>query len=93
MQSANSTLSVRKRGDHIDFAVKDTGIGIPEDKQKRVFERFYRADTSRSRKISGSGLGLSIVKHIAEYHNGTITLRSKENHGTEIIIHLPSGNS
>lgn len=86
-------VSVRKRGDHIDFAVKDTGIGIPEDKQKRVFERFYRADTSRSRKISGSGLGLSIVKHIAEYHNGTITLRSKENHGTEIIIHLPSGNS
>lgn len=86
-------VSVRKRGDHINFAVKDTGIGIPEDKQKRVFERFYRADTSRSRKISGSGLGLSIVKHIAEYHNGTITLRSKENHGTEIIIHLPSGNS
>ena len=86
-------VSVRKRGDHIDFAVKDTGIGIPEDKQKRVFERFYRADTSRSRKISGSGLGLSIVKHIAEYHNGTITLRSKENNGTEIIIHLPSGNS
>lgn len=86
-------VSVRKRGDHVDFAVKDTGIGIPEDKQKRVFERFYRADTSRSRKISGSGLGLSIVKHIAEYHNGTITLRSKENHGTEIIIHLPSGNS
>lgn len=85
-------VSVRKRGDHIDFAVKDTGIGIPEDKQKRVFERFYRADTSRSRKISGSGLGLSIVKHIAEYHNGTITLRSKENHGTEIIIHLSSGN-
>lgn len=85
-------VSVRKRGDHIDFAVKDTGIGIPEDKQKRVFERFYRADTSRSRKISGSGLGLSIVKHIAEYHNGTITLRSKENNGTEIIIHLLSGN-
>lgn len=86
-------VSVRKRGDRIDFAVKDTGIGIPEDKQKRVFERFYRADTSRSRKISGSGLGLSIVKHIAEYHNGTITLRSKENNGTEITIHLPSGNS
>ena len=86
-------VSVRKRGDHIDFAVKDTGIGIPEDKQKRVFERFYRADTSRSRKISGSGLGLSIVKHIAEYHNGTITLRSKENNGTEITIHLPAGNS
>ena len=86
-------VSVRKHGDHIDFAVKDTGIGIPEDKQKRVFERFYRADTSRSRKISGSGLGLSIVKHIAEYHNGTITLRSKENHGTEITIHLPAGNS
>lgn len=86
-------VSVLKRGSYIDFSVKDTGIGIPEDKQKRVFERFYRADTSRSQKISGSGLGLSIVKHIAEYHNGTITLHSKENKGTEITIHLPSGDS
>ena len=64
-------VSVRKRGDHIDFAVKDTGIGIPEDKQKRVFERFYRADTSRSRKISGSGLGLSTSGDI----KNTITAR------------------
>lgn len=84
-------ISVRKNGRHVDFTVTDTGIGIPEDKQKRVFERFYRVDTSRSQKISGSGLGLSIVKHIAEYHNGTITLRSKENKGTEITVHLPAG--
>ncbi len=83
-------VSVRQKGSYIDFSVRDTGIGIPEDKQKRVFERFYRADTSRSRKINGSGLGLSIVKHIVEYHNGTIALKSKENNGTEIVIRFPA---
>lgn len=83
-------ITVQKQGNYVDFTVKDTGMGIPEDKQKRVFERFYRVDTSRSQKISGSGLGLSIVKHIAEYHNGTIALRSKENKGTEITVHLPA---
>lgn len=82
-------VSVRSSGSFVEFSVSDTGIGIPEDKQKRVFERFYRADTSRSRKISGSGLGLSIVKHIVEYHNGTITLKSRENKGTDIVVQLP----
>ncbi len=84
-------LLVRKNGSYVDFVVRDTGIGIPEDKQKRVFERFYRADSSRSQKIGGSGLGLSIVKHIAEYHQGTISLHSQENKGTEITVHLPAG--
>ncbi len=84
-------VSLHQKDKYIYFIVQDTGIGIPEDKQKRVFERFYRADSSRSKKINGSGLGLSIVKHIAERHHGTITLKSKENTGTTITVQLPIG--
>lgn len=79
-------VTVRHDGHRAVLIVRDTGIGIPEDKQKRVFERFYRADSSRSQKIKGTGLGLAIVKHIVEQHHGTIALTSKENEGTEITI-------
>lgn len=79
-------VTVRHEGHRVILVVRDTGIGIPEDKQKRVFERFYRADSSRSQKIKGTGLGLAIVKHIVEQHHGTIALTSKENEGTEITI-------
>ena len=66
--------------------VKDTGIGIPSEHQKRIFERFYRVDKSHSRMTGGTGLGLSIVKHIAEQHNARITLKSEINVGTEITV-------
>lgn len=69
--------------------VKDTGIGIPEEEQDKIFERFYMVDKSRSKKIGGSGLGLSIVKHIVKYHKGQIFLNSKLNEGTEIKVILP----
>ena len=68
------------------LVVADTGIGIPEEQQERVFERFYRVDKSRSKSTGGTGLGLAIVKHIVAQHDAQITLNSKEGIGTEIKV-------
>jgi two-component system phosphate regulon sensor histidine kinase PhoR len=68
------------------FCVADTGIGIPQKDQERVFERFYRVDKSRSPKTGGSGLGLAIVKHAAIIHDAQITLNSRLNEGTSITV-------
>lgn len=81
-------VSVYKDGIHACVSVEDTGIGIPQKDQSRVFERFYRVDKSHSRKIGGTGLGLSIVKHGALYHGGTVSLTSTEGEGTKIVITL-----
>ena len=64
--------------EHPFVKVADTGIGIPEKHHKRVFERFYRVDKSRSKETGGTGLGLAIVKHITERHGGEISLESSE---------------
>ncbi len=69
--------------------VIDTGIGIPQGDLARVFERFYRADKSRSRDSGGAGLGLSIAKWIAEVHQGTIEARSEQDRGSTFILTLP----
>ena len=71
------------------LTVADTGIGIPEEAQTRVFERFYRVDKGRTRKTGGSGLGLAIVKHITALYGGKLTLESKVGQGTKIQITLP----
>ena len=85
-ENGTVNVSVLNEGDRCVLTVKDTGIGIPEKDQERVFERFYRVDKSRSRATGGTGLGLAIVKHIAEIHNADIKLTSQENVGTEIEI-------
>lgn len=70
--------------------VRDTGIGIPEEAQPKVFERFYRVDKGRSRDMGGTGLGLAIVKHAAAYHGAEIRLESRVGEGTTITVTFPA---
>lgn len=76
-------------GNKACLCVRDTGIGIPEQYQNRIFERFFRVDKSRSKQTGGTGLGLAIVKHIAVYHGANITIKSKEMKGTSITVTFP----
>ena len=79
-------VSVAPCGAGASLTVRDTGIGIPEENQPRIFERFYRVDKSRSKATGGTGLGLAIVKHIAEVHHAHISLKSVVGEGTEISV-------
>ena len=83
------TVETGIRDGHPYFAVSDTGIGIPESEQERVFERFYRVDKSHSKTIGGTGLGLSIVKHGATYHQAAVKLESKVGEGTKVTVSFP----
>ena len=83
-------VTVAKRGSSVVLTVADTGIGIPEEEQDRIFERFYRVDKSRSKEVGGTGLGLSIVKHAAQYHNADIRLESAPGKGTTIRVAFPA---
>ena len=71
------------------ISFKDHGIGIPKEHLPRLFERFYRVDKARSRKLGGTGLGLAIVKHIIQTHGGYVTVESNPGEGSNFIIHLP----
>lgn len=76
--------------ENIAISIKDDGIGIPDEKKERIFDRFLKVDGSLSRKTEGSGIGLALVKQLVEIHQGTITFNSKLNQGTEFIITLPT---
>lgn len=86
-------IEIYNKDDSIYLIVTDTGVGIAEEHQGRVFERFYRVDKSRSKETGGTGLGLSIVKHITELYDGIIELDSKENKGTVVTIRFPFINN
>lgn len=85
-------ISVKENENNIVLKVKDTGIGIPQEHQERVFERFYRVDKSHSKEIGGTGLGLSIVKHGVMYHGGEISMESEPGKGTEITVTFKKNN-
>lgn len=80
------TVTTGETAEGAVLAVSDTGIGIPEEEQERIFERFYRVDKSHSQTVGGTGLGLSIVKHIVLCHNAAIKVKSKPGKGTEITV-------
>ena len=73
----------------IRLTVSDSGIGIPEDAQSRIFERFYRVDKSRSKEVGGTGLGLSIVKHALMIHHATVHVDSIPGKGTTFTVRIP----
>lgn len=89
VKGGSVTVTVSADDTSATLTVSDTGIGIPKDKQSRVFERFYRVDKSRSKQIGGTGLGLSIVKHAAVYHKATINLESEPDKGTTVTVIFP----
>lgn len=84
------TVEVSPEGHGARVRVRDTGIGIAQEHQDKIFERFYRVDKSHSREIGGTGLGLSIVKHIAAYHHAAIDIDSELGRGTVLTVSFPA---
>jgi len=80
-------------GSPVRIAVVDTGIGIPSEHLPHVFTRFYRVDKSRSRRVGGAGIGLTIARRLTEAHGGTLTAESEPGHGSRFTITLPSAET
>ncbi len=82
-------LSASADAGEVKFTVSDTGIGIPQADQPRIFERFYRVDVARSREVGGTGLGLAIAKHLVEAHGGRIWVESEVGQGSQFYFTVP----
>lgn len=89
--NTDGTVTASLNSDHQYFYLKvtDTGIGIAEEDQERVFERFFRVDKARARETGGTGLGLAITKEIVQKHHGSIKIHSKEGEGTTFTVRIP----
>ncbi len=86
-------ISVSRHADEITIELRDEGCGINKEDIPRLFERFYRVDKARSRKLGGTGLGLAIVKHIMQAHGGSVTVASNPGEGSTFTLHLPNALS
>ena len=82
-------VTAEASGGFVVITVTDTGIGIPQNEQSRIFERFYRVDVARSREVGGTGLGLAIAKHIVEAHGGRIWVESVVGEGSKFHFSVP----
>ncbi|UNK16101.1 HAMP domain-containing histidine kinase [Paenibacillus sp. N3/727] len=89
MDGGTISISVKPDVKYVTIRISDTGIGISLEDQKRIFERFFKADRSHSRKYGGSGMGLAIVKQIISLHQGDIRVGSEPSQGTTFIVTLP----
>ena len=87
------TLQARREGADLVFTIADTGVGIPEDEQDRLFTRFFRSSVATRMAIQGTGLGLVIVKRIVEEHGGTISIVSTPGVGTTVTVTIPAGDT
>jgi len=86
------TLTARREGDGVALSVADRGIGIPKGEHARIFDMFYRVDCRRTTEVDGSGIGLSLVKHIVDAHGGKIDVDSSPGRGSVFTIHLPTSS-
>jgi signal transduction histidine kinase len=82
-------LQLRTMSENTEIVISDTGMGIPEDEQSKLFTRFFRASTATERAIQGTGLGLTIVKAIVALHGGRIAVESADQCGTTVTVSLP----
>jgi signal transduction histidine kinase len=82
-------INIYDKDDHMVISVKDNGIGIPEEMQDKIFDRFVQVDSTLRRRAEGSGIGLSLVKSLVELHEGRISVKSELGKGSEFIIELP----
>jgi heavy metal sensor kinase len=88
-QEGSIRITIEKREDNARVQVMDTGIGIPQEEQEKIFKRFYRVEKSRSKETGGVGLGLSIAEWIVQAHKGRIEVESKLNRGSTFTVYLP----
>ena len=88
-EGATTSITAEDRGSSVHFEVIDNGIGISKVDQKKLFGKFFRADNSSTREVSGTGLGLFIIKHIVKAHGRKIWIKSKEGSGTTVSFTLP----
>jgi len=91
-EGGNVIVQLDKAENEFSISVKDTGIGIPEDKLESIFERFGQVDGSSSRKYEGTGIGLAFAKEIVELHDGTISVKSRQGKGSTFTVTLPLGD-